>query len=338
MLSVLCSLGLAVLMPVVAIRYGNLANGLVGYLAVLPLVFGFLLFAIRLLRRREALLFIVMAAVCGGVAGTGLANQWVNRLTAKAAFAERSETRRVADEFPARLSVPPAEKVDARTGDPPPVNILLEGLKRGDNAFGVSWRGDAVPRPAGETGDPRRTLPLQPLLAPLLWTGLLVALSLAMVYALIACVSRQWAQHERLQHPIAQLQEGITDRAVLRNRGFCIAVGSVLLFWIWNLSQHWGWNPLPPIISTIEFKQAWKLIGLDAPPSKEFVFDQWSKIQIRPMVIGIAFLLLFSIGGREFEMGEGLSPEVAAAVEFFLSASEFVTGQILAVDGGLSLR
>jgi 3-oxoacyl-[acyl-carrier protein] reductase/pteridine reductase len=34
----------------------------------------------------------------------------------------------------------------------------------------------------------------------------------------------------------------------------------------------------------------------------------------------------------------GTGDEVAAAVEFFLSASEFVTGQILAVDGGLSLR
>jgi len=37
--------------------------------------------------------------------------------------------------------------------------------------------------------------------------------------------------------------------------------------------------------------------------------------------------------------GRGGTPaEIAEAVVFFLSASEFVTGQILAVDGGLSLR
>jgi NAD(P)-dependent dehydrogenase (short-subunit alcohol dehydrogenase family) len=34
----------------------------------------------------------------------------------------------------------------------------------------------------------------------------------------------------------------------------------------------------------------------------------------------------------------GTADEIADAVLFFLKASEFVTGQIMAVDGGLSLR
>jgi NAD(P)-dependent dehydrogenase (short-subunit alcohol dehydrogenase family) len=34
----------------------------------------------------------------------------------------------------------------------------------------------------------------------------------------------------------------------------------------------------------------------------------------------------------------GTADEIADAVVYFLSASDFTTGQILAVDGGLSLR
>ena len=34
----------------------------------------------------------------------------------------------------------------------------------------------------------------------------------------------------------------------------------------------------------------------------------------------------------------GVGDEIADAVTFFLSATDFITGQILAVDGGLSLR
>ncbi len=34
----------------------------------------------------------------------------------------------------------------------------------------------------------------------------------------------------------------------------------------------------------------------------------------------------------------GTPDEIAGAVEYFLSASNFITGQILAVDGGLSQR
>jgi 3-oxoacyl-[acyl-carrier protein] reductase/pteridine reductase len=34
----------------------------------------------------------------------------------------------------------------------------------------------------------------------------------------------------------------------------------------------------------------------------------------------------------------GKAEEIAAAVHFFLTAPEFITGQILAVDGGLADR
>ena len=34
----------------------------------------------------------------------------------------------------------------------------------------------------------------------------------------------------------------------------------------------------------------------------------------------------------------GTPDEVAEAVEFFLTASNFITGQVLAIDGGLSQR
>ncbi len=35
---------------------------------------------------------------------------------------------------------------------------------------------------------------------------------------------------------------------------------------------------------------------------------------------------------------EGTADEIADAVQYFLTASNFVTGQILCVDGGLGLR
>jgi len=40
--------------------------------------------------------------------------------------------------------------------------------------------------------------------------------------------------------------------------------------------------------------------------------------------------LLFSIGGREFEMGEGLSPEVAAAVDTVVERVRSLVGAVLA--------
>ncbi len=227
-----------------------------------------LVLALGCLRRREIVLVGILLFVACGV--RNVAEGWANTLFARQAMAQDSNLSAVAKEFPPALSVP-------APGESPAADQAYKRMRRGGN----------------ELAD----LPLGVLITPLLHSGLIIALGLILVVAVIAFTSRQWTHHERLQHPLAQVPLAVSDRSILGDRGFQVALVLVLALWFWNLFQGWGLNPLPKIPIEFEFKDAWKLLGMDQDPGNRFVFTSfWVKILLKPMVIGVAFLLTLELG------------------------------------------
>ncbi len=227
-----------------------------------------LVIALGCLRRREIVLAGILLFVVCGV--RNVAEGWVNTLFARQTLAQDSNLIAVAKEFPPALSIPaPGESAEA--------DQAFKRMRRGGN----------------ELGD----LPLGTLISPLLNSAVIIVLGLMLVVAVIAFTSRQWTHHERLQHPLAQVPLAVTDRSILRDRGFQVAVLLVLVLWTWNLFQKWNLNPLPMIPTEFEFKDAWKLLGMEQDSANKFVFTSfWVKILLKPMVIGVAFLLTLELG------------------------------------------
>lgn len=96
----------------------------------------------------------------------------------------------------------------------------------------------------------------------------------------------------------------------------------------WAEHAHYCASKAGVIMLTKALAKAWAVRGISvnsvAPGVIPFAEAQDERIRTQ---------IALTPAGRA-----GTGDEIASAVEFFLSATDFITGQVLAVDGGLSLR
>lgn len=218
------------------------------------------------LRPWEILCLTGLFFVVAGVSGNGLAGPWRDRLMAKPALERDPMALPMVAEIPDLLAVPFA-------ADDPAVTGLLEGLRSGG----------------------RGTFPLESLVQPALWSGALILCGILLIIGLGAMTARQWTVNERLQHPLAQIPAALVDRSILTHRGFRVALGGVLLLWVWNLSAGWGWHPLPRISTDFTLPGIDGIFGANAP-GRWVTGGYWASIKLYPAAIGIAFLLTLDLG------------------------------------------
>lgn len=244
-----------------------------GYLPLIPMFLVIVLAGLRwagLLSVREVLLATAMLLTAAGVAALG--SSWGGSMFQRYTLSLDNNAKPLLEAFPTVMSVPP------RTGDDAAaVDRLIEGVTKG--------------------GQPLASLPVGPLLEPFAWTGVLVGLGLLLMLSLTAATSRQWAQHERLPYPAMQVPQALADGSAMRSGGFWAAIAVVLVYWAWNLGSTWQWHPLPAIPSELRLKDFHDFFGMRSDPNTKYLItDHWENLRIRPVVIGLAFLLSLEVG------------------------------------------
>ena len=128
----------------------------------------------------------------------------------------------------------------------------------------------------------------------------LVIFGIMLMLGIVAITAKQWTHNERLQHPLVQIPNSLSEGKLLRNKPFLITLAVVLLFWFYQISASYEWHPLPMIQTNpmIQMPDFHKLFGLDAPGgyATTIMEKNWNSISIFPFAIGIAFLLAIDVG------------------------------------------
>jgi hypothetical protein len=192
-----------------------------------------------------------------------------------------------------QLGILPEAVAEAR-GDHATV-ALIRGLEEGDGEL------SALTAPVTDAeGNIVGPSPASKLTGPMIQSGTLILIGFMLVFGLIALTARQWTHHERLQHPLIQVPAALADRSLLRNRGFLIAFGTVIFFWVYQLGSTYGLHPLPQVQNQplVNMPDLYKLFGMDAAPGwpQNILKNHWGAINIFPFAIGIAFLLASDVG------------------------------------------
>jgi hypothetical protein len=294
----LLGLGMAVLVwnPV----WRRLANR--GFTAVAPLV----------LRGRELLLLLVSlyAVVATWKVGSHFTSLFINEsLTGVASKSQTWQDLQAA--WPPGLGFPATET--ARRTEPPDEAAirLMTGLQErgeatqadaGDESGGwwARWRGLTTPLP-GPTGS---RSPLMVALRPVLATSLIVVIAAAVVLGLVAATARQWTHHERLQHPLTQVPLALIRPGLFRDRGFQVALVTVLAVVGFNFAADHGGHPLPRIPygttgghSLVNIKELYQMFGVRVPAPARWLYESWwGAIHLSPLAIGLAFLIALDVG------------------------------------------
>ena len=231
----------------------------------------------RMFRPTElALIFIMQLGVCG-VAGSGLADTWFRVLLTKPIYHSDDGLRALGEAYPAALSLDPHSATAAE---------LAAGMRRG---------GNAAAELTALTGS---------LWEPVLIGALVMMGGLAIVLGLIAATHRQWTQHERLQHPLAEVSGTLCDGTFL-GRAFLIATAVAMLPWVWDVLVKAGWNPLPlfdkgsvhPETPRLAYRidELAGLFGVQQPDGS-WPLSAWCTIEWKAFAVGLAFLLVPAIG------------------------------------------
>lgn len=281
-------LAVAIGVPWLPLRNEGGAHVFGSYLPLLPVALLFLAASLwnpvvaRLLgggwrlRTRELIVAYALLLAVAGVARNGFADQWRALLFAEWWLGEQAAYAEVAEAYPDRLGL---------EGDEPGFERMIRGFESG--------------------GEPLSALPWRPLVGPGLWGLLLGACGLLLAFGLIAFTARQWARHERLQHPLNWIPSSLGERSVVRSRGFRVALLAMAVFWCWNLTAAWGWQPLPAIPpKIIRFPELHELLLMAEAGDGwggYLMRNYWGTLYVVPLVVGVGFLLTpdlsFSVWG-----------------------------------------
>ena len=128
----------------------------------------------------------------------------------------------------------------------------------------------------------------------------IIIFGVLLMLGVVAITAKQWTHNERLQHPLVQIPVALTEGSMLRNKAFWITVGTVVLFWFYQLGSQYEWHVLPQIKTNqmIHLGEFYKLFGMDSAGGwpKQIMTNYWGAISIYPFAIGVAFLLALDVG------------------------------------------